>query len=504
MRMLARPIALLVLGGLLVGTLRATNTWELPTYLALAGLITVIATRPGRWVGWPTALMCGAVVLGLVYAVSSATFAPFLARYELFYSGVVPVRTPTAPHQFLLINGVLLFVVVAYLAHVLARSVGVAAAVTRGACAPAPTPAASYLSLFAPTLTLAGDGRISMLAMTVLGPGAILWAGGYGTLGMIFVVGSIIAGVAAYRRASRELLFVAGLAAAALGSLALPEVVAVKGDVGRMNTVFKFYLQAWILLALLAGPATVLLWGAFFPGRPQTGAPAGGTAAVAVLTPSLAHGGGDEHAFASHRAAPEQFGNVWHYAWASALVLLIAACAVYPILATRTKVGLRFESLPPTLDGMAYMEEAHYRDRQQDLELPDDFHAIRWMMENVNGTPVILEGSAPLYHWGSRFSIYTGLPTVIGWDWHQKQQRSGYSERVDQRVRDVNRFYETPDADAAWATIRKYGVRLIVVGGLERAYYPAAGLAKFDRMVGDGLEVAYRAGSITVFQVTAP
>jgi uncharacterized membrane protein len=186
------------------------------------------------------------------------------------------------------------------------------------------------------------------------------------------------------------------------------------------------------------------------------------------------------------------------------VVLLVAACAVYPILATRTKVGLRFATLPPTLDGMAYMQEALYRDRDKDLELPDDYHAIRWMLENVQGTPVILEGTAPLYHWGSRFSIYTGLPTVIGWDWHQKQQRSGYSERVDQRVRDVNRFYETPDAEAAWATIRKYGVSLIVVGGLERAYYPAAGLAKFDRMVGNGLEVVYREGGVAVFQVIAP
>jgi uncharacterized membrane protein len=115
-----------------------------------------------------------------------------------------------------------------------------------------------------------------------------------------------------------------------------------------------------------------------------------------------------------------------------------------------------------------------------------------------------MEGNAPLYHWGSRFSIYTGLPAVLGWDWHQKQQRWGYQERVDQRMRDVQQFYETPDTEMAWSIVRKYGVRLIVVGGLERAYYPAAGLAKLDRMVGDGLDVAYRDGRVVIYQVTRP
>jgi uncharacterized membrane protein len=153
---------------------------------------------------------------------------------------------------------------------------------------------------------------------------------------------------------------------------------------------------------------------------------------------------------------------------------------------------------------MAFMEYAAYRDRDRDLDLPSDDRAIRWMLENVQGTPVILEGYSPLYHWGARYSIYTGLPTVLGWDWHQKQQRAAYGERVDQRLREVNRFFENPDVDGAWGTIRKYGVSLIVVGGLERAYYPAAGLDKFDSMVGNGLDVVYREGSVTIYQVAAP
>ena len=127
-------------------------------------------------------------------------------------------------------------------------------------------------------------------------------------------------------------------------------------------------------------------------------------------------------------------------------------------------MGLRFAPLPPTLDGMAYMAEATYRDEERDLDLPSDWRAIRWMLENVDGTPVILEGSAPLYHWGSRYSIYTGLPTVLGWDWHQKQQRIGYTERVDQRQREVNRFYETPDSRPPGGRSASTASAYIVVG----------------------------------------
>jgi uncharacterized membrane protein len=192
------------------------------------------------------------------------------------------------------------------------------------------------------------------------------------------------------------------------------------------------------------------------------------------------------------------------YVWASVLAVLILACSVYPILATRTKVPLRFEQLPASLDGMEFMSEATYRDRDKDLDLPSDYQAIRWVLENIEGTPVILEGSAPLYHWGARFSIYTGLPAVIGWDWHQKQQRWGYQELVDRRQRDVNRFYETTDPQVAQTILDRYDVAFVVVGGLERAYYPPAGLAKFDRMLGNGLEVVYRQGSVTIYHVIRP
>jgi len=148
---------------------------------------------------------------------------------------------------------------------------------------------------------------------------------------------------------------------------------------------------------------------------------------------------------------------------------------------------------------MQYMDSARYVDDGRDLELPADAQAIRWMQDNVVGTPVVLEGRSPVYRWGSRISIYTGLPTVLGWDVHQSQQRAGYAGMIQERITDVERAYGTLNPQESLGMLRKYQVRYVIVGALERAYYPATGIDKFRTM--PELRLAYDAAGVQIYEV---
>ena len=244
------------------------------------------------------------------------------------------------------------------------------------------------------------------------------------------------------------------------------ELVVLKGDISRMNTTFKFYLQVWVLLGISA--AVALGW----------------------LADRL---------------------RQWHgwgaRAWKGFMGVLVAASFFYVLSATPNKMSDRWvEHQAPSLNGNDYMLVAEYGVPPYPLKW--DYEAIRWLQDNVKGTPVVAEAGSgllnvPLYQWGSRISINTGLPTIIGWDWHQKQQRSvmpGWV--VDRRLQDVASLYQTVDQSVAQDVLQRYNVKYIVLGALERATYAPDGLAKFDQMVANGsLKVAYRNEGTTIYKV---
>ena len=131
---------------------------------------------------------------------------------------------------------------------------------------------------------------------------------------------------------------------------------------------------------------------------------------------------------------------------------------------------------------MAYMADATHEEQGQLIELKWDQEAIEWIQDTVEGSPVILEAHLSQYHWGARFSAYTGLPTVIGWPWHQVQQRTDYSFAVHDRIDDVREIYETLNSERALELIRQYRIQYVVVGDLERMTYKKEGLSKFESM----------------------
>ena len=252
--------------------------------------------------------------------------------------------------------------------------------------------------------------------------------------------------------------------ALALGIVMGVELVRQRDDIGRMNTVFKFYLQAWSLFAV-----------------------------------------GSAFGLAHWAARAASWRPSWRRAGWAVIALLFVGVMLYPAFAARAKVRDRFsaEASPHGLDGMAYMDEASYFENNLDLQLADDKAAILWLLTEVEGSPVILEGVTSGYRWGNRYSIYTGLPAVQGWDWHERQQRSVVPGAViERRLAHVREMYESSDLPRVKSLLDFYNVSYVVLGELERATYNPTGLAKFQQLVDQGyLERAYEHGTVTLYRV---
>ena len=241
------------------------------------------------------------------------------------------------------------------------------------------------------------------------------------------------------------------------------ELFALEGDIGRMNTVFKFYYQAWTLLSLSA--AAALIW----------------------TLPAV--------------------NSIWRKGtsnlWQAVLILLLFGAFLYPVLASSDKIRDRMsDSAPVGLDGDAFMQTSFYNDQGVDMDLNQDYQAIEWMRGNVQGSPVIVEANTVEYRWGNRYTIYTGLPGVLGWNWHQRQQRGFLSYNgIANRLNEIPGFYLTESVEDALNFLRKYDVKYIVLGQLERLYYNGAGLDKFLQYDGVYWQEVFRYEDTVIYEV---
>ncbi|MDW8119386.1 MAG: DUF2298 domain-containing protein [Chloroflexota bacterium] len=514
-----KPILpILALLGLAVGSLYPTNSWDFPTFGAitlasgvLGGLVWwraihgraaggtaqavptpngidgwVVPSRtlePGakvlgtrRTVGlraghpWAFAVGGGVVGCGVVLA-GILLFLPFHVRFAPPVAGVQPTVAKTMLIHYLAIHGLFLFPLVTWLVW---EGVPVLGRVVRG--------------------SVWGVGAVG------LGGGILLAlvAGGYATVAMLLGLGvlGVVVGWKAWERGNREALIAVLMAEVAFALGIGVDFLRLRDDIDRMNTVFKFYIHGWVLLALASayGLGQVL---------PRLVRRAGAPPPEPTL-PNLAGcpPGAGGWPLRHQTLRPRLTG--WGMVWLGVFALLLLSAGIYPLLGTRARLADRFTILPFTLDGTAYMEWAVYRDERGQVALRWDREAIRWLWEYVEGTPVIAEANTPLYRWGGRISVYTGLPSVVGWSWHQMQQRCGgpHCPPVEERLTDLQRLYTTVDIKEAHDILRRYGVGYVYVGETEALYYPPQGLAKFAEMERQGLlQGVYRNEKVTIYRV---
>ena len=206
----------------------------------------------------------------------------------------------------------------------------------------------------------------------------------------------------------------------------------------RMNTVFKFHENAWLLAGLASGVGLGLI-GRF-----------------------------------TLRAR-----------WIVALcaVVFVAAGLVYPLTAIATRMN---EQPPggPNLDGESFLS-------------PDERAAVRWLSDQSGprGRAVIAEGVGEEYSSAASMATYSGAATVLGWAGHELQWRGPLPE-LGARQTDLALLYRDADLGAIRPILDRYGVQLVVVGDVERKTYGEAVTARFDGT----LPVAFRAGSITIYR----
>ena len=212
----------------------------------------------------------------------------------------------------------------------------------------------------------------------------------------------------------------------------------------RMNTVFKFYYQAWALWSVASA------FGAYY-----------------LL------------------AGSERIKPIGRVIVSAVIVVVLILGLMYPVMALQT--GTVGGGETPTLDALAATGQT----------TPDEYAAVQWFNQFVPDAPVILEAPGEEYNAStSRISTWTGLPTVVGWAGHEAQWRGSY-EIQGPRVDAVKEVYSTSDLARALVLLNQYAVRYVVVGPNELGQYSPQALAKFAR----ALPVAFQQGTVTIYQV---
>lgn len=273
----------------------------------------------------------------------------------------------------------------------------------------------------------------------------------------------------------------------------------------RMNTIFKFYNQVWILLGIAGGAAAGVfvsnVLASFAVWRTETAQ----VPPPAVINPRSA------------------LLRSWTIVATVVSILVLVLSSAYPVIATGIRLDTRFEPREGglTLEAYSWMDYGTIEMTNGTvLSFEEDRDVIDWFNSEVSGTPVIAEASFGPYRCNSsRISIGTGLPSVLGWQRHEEQQR--YKQVLPQRDADLRALYGTDDVNAKLAIIDRYDIQYIVVGQLERNYpvldgndctpmdeTPAyqqydleTGIATLERMEGSTLEQVFSSGDTVVYRV---
>jgi YYY domain-containing protein len=443
-----------------VGSLLFLNTWDFPAYWLLL-VLAVFALLLRRMAGEENRLWRGAGGAALAGSVVAATalvlYAPYFLTAQSQASGIVPnLFNPTRLGQFVAMFATALLALIALLIvawHAIRpnwRQVAASVGLVYG------LPILFLLaSIVVVTNTDAGKEVLARMPLPEDAPGYVAmigerWAA---QLWTFVLVGGLLGLVAAAawaqlreagqgagespqtRRTAPEtdadlgrratgagdpLLFVLFLAGIGLLLVYAPEFVFLRDNFGtRMNTIFKFYYQAWLLFGL-AGAYTI---------------------SVALGT------------WRGWRSAP---------AILSILALVLGVTSSIYLVAGAYSKTMGFSG-QPTFDATAYLVNGGQ----------NELVALRWIRANTQPDDLVVEGKGASYRADlSRISTMTGRPTLLGWDGHEAQWRGKrYAEMAEGRAEALETIYRGGTAEQLRQHIDAWGIDYIYVGPAERMQY---------------------------------
>jgi YYY domain-containing protein len=190
----------------------------------------------------------------------------------------------------------------------------------------------------------------------------------------------------------------------------------------RMNTVFKFYIPAWLMLGI------------------------------------------SSFTIVAQKAADWKKIPVFSFR-ESAVVTITVVCILFALpFAIQYNAGYG----TGTLDGLAYLNTTH----------PGDAGGVAYLRALPGDTDRIVEAENGDYSYYSRISSFTGIPAIIGQPFHEFMWRGDTTGWFSRRPTDIQSIYENPNQTIL--LMRKYNATLLYVGDAERERYnvslPSAGL----------------------------
>ncbi len=470
--------------GVAMGGLMFLNVWDGPIYMVvLAGAegLRRLVRRGGRWLGTDDLLMVGLFLMTLI-GLALLFYLPFFISFRSQAAGVIPnVEFPTLFRQYFLVMGPFILLLTPFLLYEAWRGrnsanwrAGIYTSLALWGVLLATLAVLVMVGLVIPAYrdsVLRYIGERGGLARAT--PIILLKRLSHSVATIVLLAALTVVIARLLRRPGDDspstpytpsTAFALLLVACGAGITLIPEFFYLRDNFGvRINTIFKFYYQAWVMFAVAA--------------------------AYGVYTMGFA--------LPSDEGVPSRPLRV---AYRVLVVLVMVMGLPYAILGVHNRVVIEGgragnTSQPFTLDG------------GPSLVTSDDYQAIMCLHEQVTGDNVVVaEAIGPAYrNQYGRVAYLTGIPTVLGWEGHQRQWRGAtYNAIAGSRRTDIEILYNDPRWEVAVDVIRTYGIDYVFYGTTERqgtgdqGPYSSAGEDKFI----ENLEPICRRGNSVFYRVT--